>query len=106
MEEKRINNSEQVKKKVRKKKIRLKKSIRRTAGALLLTTSIIVAAIPVGNVSAVTAHDGSGGDGISGIPLIDDICDDAAKDPADQLYYHVTGSVQPADTSLFWWGFP
>ena len=35
-----------------RKKLRLKKSVRRTIGSLMLATSIVVAAIPVGGVSA------------------------------------------------------
>ena len=37
-----------------KKKLRMKKSVRRTVGSLLLATSLVVAAIPVGGVNAVT----------------------------------------------------
>ncbi len=36
----------------KKKKVRLKKSVRRTIGSLMLATSIVIAAIPVGGVSA------------------------------------------------------
>ena len=39
-----------------RKKLRLKKSARRTIGSLLLATSVIVAAVPVGGVSAVTEN--------------------------------------------------
>ena len=38
----------------RRGKLRLKKSVRRTVGSLMLATSVVVAAIPTGGVSAVT----------------------------------------------------
>ncbi len=38
----------------KKRKLYLKKSVRRTVGSLLLATSVIVAAVPVGDASAVT----------------------------------------------------
>lgn len=60
MEEKRTNtnipnNISTGGKKGKRKKLRLKKSVRRTAGALLMVTSLIVAAIPTGSASADTA---------------------------------------------------
>ena len=38
-----------------RKKLRLKKSVRRTIGSLMLATSLVVAAVPVGGVSADSA---------------------------------------------------
>ncbi len=59
-------------KKVRKKKVRLKKSVRRTIGALLLVTALIVAAIPVGNASATTEKNTLPGDPNEYVSLVPD----------------------------------
>ncbi len=45
-----------------RKKLRLKKSVRRTVGSLMLATSIVVAAVPVGGVSADSSGDYKGSD--------------------------------------------
>ncbi len=78
------------------KKVLLKKSVRRTIGALLLVSALIVAAIPVQNTQAVAA------DGVSGIPSLDDIVNDTS------VYFHptVNTSVQPAASSDSRYGFP
>lgn len=80
-----------VKKGKRRGKLRLKKSVRRTAGALLLTTSLIVAAIPVQDAKALSSDQGAGHEGE--IPDLDAICiSDLSASP--QQYFHV------ADTSV------
>lgn len=76
------NESENVnaqKKGKKKGKLRLKKSVRRTAGALLLTTSLIVAAIPVSDAKALTPDTGNANE----IPTLDAIIADTTQ------YYHV-----------------
>ncbi|MCR4924584.1 MAG: leucine-rich repeat protein [Lachnospiraceae bacterium] len=60
------------KKKSRKKRIRLKRSARRTIAALLMVTAIIVAAIPVQNVEA---EDDDTSSAEVTFPTIDEICE-------------------------------
>lgn len=87
MEEKRTNtnipnNISTGGKKGKRKKLRLKKSVRRTAGALLMVTSLIVAAIPTGSASADTASGDPfanvGGSTLT-IPSIDKVLSDYGK---------------------------
>lgn len=77
----------------KRKKLRLKKSVRRTVGSLLLATSIVVAAVPVGDASAVTDYLERTGDNISyeeapyisesevTIPTVNEIYDDNDDSP-------------------------
>lgn len=82
-----INNQvEQNKKTPKKKRIRLKKSVRRTVGALMLVTALIIAAIPVGSASATTDMDDEfipeedgGGTLESTVPSLDEIIDDTTE---------------------------
>lgn len=101
-----VNMDENIKKgKVRKKKRYLKKSVRRTIGALLLVTSLIVAAIPTGNASATTdlpaAPGGTDGEELD-IPSLDTIINTGE-------FYHVdrreTSVAYNDDTSLIYGGF-
>ncbi len=46
-----------------KKKRRLKRSVRKTLGALFMATALVVAAIPVDNLQAAGEDDGTGGSG-------------------------------------------
>ena len=55
-----------------RKKLRLKKSARRTIGSLMLATSIVIGAIPVGSVSADSPTAGYGGN-TSAAPELKDI---------------------------------
>ena len=58
----------------KRKKLRLKKSVRRTIGSLMLATSVVVAAIPVGGVSADSSGAYRGSDLTA--PEIDSITSD------------------------------
>lgn len=115
MEDKKVRLNEDMakSKKGKKKKLRLKKSVRRTIGALLLVTALIVAAIPVGNASAVTGDPATGGDpsGYDIIPAAEDIIED------DTYYYHTSGTsitgyeynhsqADPTYTPQYKYGFP
>ena len=61
-----------------RKKLRLKKSARRTIGSLLLATSLVVGVIPVGGVSADSSGVYKGND--STAPAIDAIDDNTEDD--------------------------
>lgn len=121
----RSNGSKRNNSNIKKRKIHLKKSVRRTIGALLLVSSLIVAAIPTGSVSAtdgtkntdhgtlLTPPDATNYYGQTGnktsAPELDDILDDAAL--TSPQYYHTTGTSVPlpadsSNTPVYYGGLP
>ena len=81
-----------------RKKLRLKKSVRRTIGSLMLATSVVVAAVPVGGVSADSTGEYKGS--MAEAEEIDSIADNTSAD-TDTVNTHVNKT-----TSDHYGGFP
>lgn len=91
----RVNGQNNTVKRRKRKKLRLKKSVRRTMGCLLLVTSLIVAAIPTGSASA-----DSGDPGASAIPSLDTIIKNASlSNHTDEFTYNGKKGTSVSNTS-------
>ncbi|MBE5849822.1 MAG: hypothetical protein E7298_06625 [Lachnospiraceae bacterium] len=83
-------------------KLRLKKSVRRTIGSLMLATSVVVAAVPVGGVSA----DSSGNYQGSKVADSDNIELDGALGTTDKVSDDTTTTTVPTTGADHFGGFP
>ena len=88
----------------RRGKLRLKKSVRRTVGSLMLATSVVVAAIPTGTVQAVGPGDYYGSEAPA--PKISpEVSDDSAL-PNDSEITGTSVSSSNPETDTVYAGFP
>ncbi|MBR6159255.1 MAG: leucine-rich repeat domain-containing protein, partial [Lachnospiraceae bacterium] len=94
----------------KRKKLRLKKSVRRTIGSLMLATSIVVAAVPVGGVSADSpdyADDDYQGSKVLDTDSIElDGGNIISDNTGSTTTVPVTPEVSPTDPGFHYGGYP